>query len=83
MEIDLALKTVELEQSRQGCFVEIFLVPSRDGQSDPGPAGAKIFFFDWDRDQKFFLNRTGTKMFFWTGTVTKIFLTGTGTKICF
>jgi hypothetical protein len=28
-------------------------------------------------------NGRGTKFFFLTGTVTKIFLTGTGTKICF
>ncbi len=32
---------------------------------------------------KFFLNRTGTKICFWTGTVTEIFSTGTGTKIFF
>jgi hypothetical protein len=64
---------------------------SRDEQSGPGTKfffwpgpgpGLKIFltrisikiFSEQDRDQN---------VFFSTGTVTKIFLTGTGTKICF
>jgi hypothetical protein len=34
-------------------------------------------------EPKFFLNRTRTKMFFWTETVTKIFLTGTLTQNLF
>jgi hypothetical protein len=44
----------------------------RDGQSGPGTS-TKIFS-EQDRDQN---------VFFWAGTVTKIFLTETGTKMCF